>query len=235
MQWRERLASASATWESLSQQSPRTWLSPAESERLGGLRTPAQRLLWLGGRWLAKQLLAELLPEGRSSLGDLHLESRDGRARAVRPRVYWRGRLQPWAVSISHDGDWLYAAACLAPTARLGVDVADPRFVDRRRLAFWFTPAERRWCDLAVNPSAAAVVWCLKEALYKAENRGEPFVPRRLDVFDRLPPEAARAEHPLGRQYGGECVLEHGPRRFLVRLGDRRLTALVIAGLPSPD
>ena len=62
----------------------------------------------------------------------------------------------------------------------MGVDLVEPVRLGRGFVAQWFTPAERRWLH---SDDFAAVAWAVKEAVYKATNRGEPFRPQSVEVF----------------------------------------------------
>ncbi len=185
------------------------WLSDAECELAERFRDPGRCLQWLAGRWIAKALIAEHLAEtsarGQLSairpvdLPSVFIQSSDAVGRSARPRVYVRGRLQDWSLSISHSDTVVYVALATCGRLSVGVDVVELGGPDRRLLDRWMTAAERRSFDsLAYDTSAAALrsteamstqhpwcaarVWSVKEAAYKAVNRGEKFVPRQLEV-----------------------------------------------------
>jgi phosphopantetheinyl transferase len=65
---------------------------------------------------------------------------------------------------------------------RLGVDLAIRDRSMPGPFDTWFTPAERRWLQHQNNPAAVTLLWTIKQACYKIDNRGERFVPRRYEV-----------------------------------------------------
>ena len=204
---------------------PRGRLTSAEEERFRSFGDPRAARLWLAGRLAAKTVLSELLAFP-CAWNELHLESRNGLDRKVRPRVYLRGRLQPWSLSLAHVEEHVFAAVAEDENIRLGVDAIARDAVTPRTAAFWFTSGEIDWCRNAFPPLAYAVVWMLKEACYKAENRGEPFLPQQLDVRPRLPSPALFRELPPANRWPRSWTWEHDGRRYAVRAHERVLTAL---------
>ena len=192
----------------LSAQPLSRWLSDAECELAERFRDQGRRLQWLAGRWVAKALIAEHLAgqsDVRSSRDQLNagrsvdlravfIQSSDAVGRSARPRVYVRGRLQDWSLSISHSDSVVYVALATRAGLSIGVDVVELSRPDRRLLDRWMTAAERRSCEPSASsvrrtetmstphPWCAARVWSVKEAAYKAVNRGESFVPGQLEV-----------------------------------------------------
>jgi phosphopantetheinyl transferase len=197
--WSEQLLSMESFVARLGDDPPGDWLSPAETDRLAELRAPARRLEWLSGRWLAKELLQRLVTGLPASRRSIHIESLDGRGRAVRPQVYVGGRLQPWRVSIAHSARFVYVAAARHATWRVGADVTPEWAVSHGFLNYWLTPAERDWSRRRNETSAACLVWSLKESWFKATGGDQRFAPRRWDVsglaakLGPLPPPAGRA------------------------------------------
>jgi 4'-phosphopantetheinyl transferase EntD len=190
--WRERLMPLAALKEELRYQPPDRWLSAAELQRLSELSSADRRLQWLGGRWLAKQVLRSLVGERGPAFSDLHIESRDGLDRPARPRVWLRGRMQPWHLTISHSANGLYVVASCEPHCSLGADVMDAVPLDPALAGFWFSDEERAWCRRIGQPWAESIIWSLKESWYKAAGARVPFAPRCLDIMHLTPIARAR-------------------------------------------
>src|SRR5262249_30697969 len=116
---------------------------------------------------------------------EIEIHSRDGLGRPTRPRVVWRGRLQPWAVSITHADPWVLVAVSRVPGVAVGVDLAPLENWSHGCAEMWLTPWERRKWHKTVNRRIIATMWAIKEAVYKAINRGESFTPTRIEVCCR--------------------------------------------------
>lgn len=227
MRWREHLVSLNAARRVFRRDSPRRWLARGELERLNQIRSPLRAQQWFGGRWLTKSILTSLMSATDTvSACDLHVESRDGRDRAVRPQVYLRGQLQSWAVSISHSEHAIYVAASTRADVRVGVDVMQLRPLDERFTGFWFTPEEQEWCRRTADPYAACLVWSLKEAYFKAHNDGESFAPRRIDVVTGTPLAGWDGQSTGGSLPGSRLVFEDERRTFIFRRTEREVAAL---------
>lgn len=163
------------------------WLGEAEREIYASFAAPARREEWLLGRSLAKELILEHAPRPGGAAtplcpNEIQICSRDGLNRPSRPQIFLRGRLQPWPLSIAHSGDLLLVALSKRPQASLGVDIAPLQSWAEGSLEMWFTERERRLMkiDPALHPPSK--LWAVKEAVYKAVNRGEPFTPCRIEV-----------------------------------------------------
>ncbi len=87
------------------------WLGPAERERWAGFSGVQRRRQFVGGRWLARRLLAHV---GAAGLA-LGLDP-DGRCTAP----------PPWCLSISHSGDWIGVAVAETGLAGLDLQVENP-------------------------------------------------------------------------------------------------------------
>ena len=222
----DRFMSISAMRGVLDRERPEGWLTPAELERWRGFRSPRRALQWLGGRWLAKQILAVTATVVSVAPRDLHVESQDGQNRAVRPRVFFRGRLQPWSVSISHSDDAFFVAATTQAGVRVGVDVMPLKPLARQFTDFWFTTRERQWCLRHADPLAPCLVWSVKEAYYKASNEGEPFAPRRLDVMTGTPLTAWNDRDSAGPAPGSRWVFEDERCTLVVQRTGREIATL---------
>jgi phosphopantetheinyl transferase len=206
---------------------PRGALSSAEEDRYRSFCNSQTARLWLAGRLAAKNILSELLAIPFAG-SELHIESRDGQNRKIRPRAYLRGRLQPWSLSIAHIENHVFVAAA-DENIRLGADAAALGAINAHTAAFWFTPGETEWCRGDFAPVAHAVVWTLKEACYKAENRGEPFMPRQLDVRPRLPDPALFREISCANRPSWNWTWQRDGRWYAVRADDRIMTTLCVA------
>jgi len=164
------------------------WLSPGESRMHARLGDSSRRQGWLAGRVLAKRMLLDHLAAGRKEGTELQprrveIDSGDVRRRGRRPAVRLDGRSLPVSLSISHtDGAVLVALACEAGVS-VGADLVDRAELGAGFARMWFTPAERRWLESEGDPELAATIWAIKEAVYKAVNRGEAFRPRSVEVL----------------------------------------------------
>jgi phosphopantetheinyl transferase len=83
-------------------------------------------------------------------------------------------------LSIAHTTQGVLVALADHRTTSIGVDLVEPIHLGCGFVAQWFTSAERRWLSSA---DQVAVAWGVKEAVYKATNRGEPFRPQSIEVF----------------------------------------------------
>jgi hypothetical protein len=121
----------------------------------------SRRADWSAGRSVARRLI--------SNMFDLAPEAIDVLATASgAPVAYVAGRPAAAALSLSHAGGWVVAAACGAGT--VGVDVCPldqaPRV--RRTTRLVFSPLERARLGGLVRPENAASAWALAEAGAKA-------------------------------------------------------------------
>ncbi len=160
-----------------------SWLSNAEWTHYVDLPSNRSTLAWLGGRWCAKQLLQKLPNCQRMGLSDIHIESRNGLRQGIAPRILIQGRLQPWKLTISH-GDYICAAAIsLDLSTSLGLDIVNLESDCTRIERMWLTPREAAWCDASSGDGVIpAIVWALKEAIYKSIGNNARFQPRKLDT-----------------------------------------------------
>lgn len=167
------------------------WLSPAECQAWQNMRSAARRTTWLAGRIVAKRLLRERFAEtNRHCLppapAEIHIESTGGQ----RPSIVISGRPLGWALSIAHTARGVLVATSIEPGVILGVDLVCSVGQSAERLAWCFTPAERRW--LAEQPAHRRMpeqLWAMKEALYKACQQGEGFAPRQIEVVPGCDPD----------------------------------------------
>lgn len=225
--WRDRLVSIDALQRQLRAAPVSRWASAGEIQRLSEMTSADRRLRWLSGRWLAKHLLRELLDDPMLSLPALHIESRDALGRSCRPRVFYRGKLQDWVLTISHAGRSVYAAASTDPDLRLGGDLMDVAPLNAAFLRFWFSPGERSWCRDHEYAPAACAIWSLKESWYKAINAGQPFAPRSVDVT-RLTPIGRLSAEELSQTSRGDFTCDGRSCTIVCRRLPHELAALVL-------
>jgi 4'-phosphopantetheinyl transferase len=129
--------------------SDNTWLTPAETATLAGLRIAKRRRDWRLGRFTAKRAIALYLRLGERALRRIEvLAAEDGA-----PEATLDGDPARLSLSISHAGD-IGLCAVAAPGVPLGCDVetVEPRtdawladfFTDAERAAVAETPARDR-------------------------------------------------------------------------------------------
>jgi 4'-phosphopantetheinyl transferase EntD len=164
------------------------WLSADERAAHAAMQSSERRATWLAGRILAKRLLLEYAQAAGDALAtfrasELHIESRStSPGHGERPTLFLAGLAQECAISIAHSQRGVLAAVALDGKVSLGVDLAES--TDAPQALQWtFTPAERAWlAGDAATSDRAVQLWALKEALYKACQRGEGFSPQTIDV-----------------------------------------------------
>lgn len=178
-------------------------LSPEEALRAGSFGSPAARLRFLAGRWLARTMLGRLLDLPAAAIPI-------SVAPGGRPTLAHGG---PWYFSIAHSGD---LAVCAVADLPVGVDLErvtadrDPLGIARA----CFQPAEIE--DVAAEfsragPMAAAVrfaaYWTLKEAHLKRRG-GSVWDMRQAPVF----PLGTAAAADATAEATAWCCLEIPPR-----------------------
>jgi phosphopantetheinyl transferase len=179
----------------------RDWLSSSEQRAFGCFSDLARRETWLAGRFMAKRMIASLLEQGRGvsqsphertpkpSSYNMHTSQPATRysdieisSAGVRPQVNVAGRTLDCSLSIAHTSRGVLVALSTMPGVSSGVDLVEPLTCGPGFAEAWFTPAERRW--LASSDRLwPAIVWAIKEAVYKAANNGEPFDPRLIETI----------------------------------------------------
>jgi phosphopantetheinyl transferase len=165
------------------------WLSAVERRTQSQLHDNGRRIGWRSGRKLAKQLVLERWCGGRTKrwsplLHPARIEISGGGPgqRRLRPEVSIDGRLLPWTLSISHSERGALVAISEDAEFSVGVDLVEPPACGNGFLNLWFTDAEQQWIYQSGDRRLTAVLWAIKEAAYKATNRGEPFAPRAIEV-----------------------------------------------------
>jgi len=158
------------------------WLSGSECAELARYRHAERREAWLAGRLLSKQLMTA---ENISCVSDyraIEILSIDVCGKGTRPIVSVGGRIRDWSLSISHSETAVFVALSQTPGLGVGVDLTPIQEYRPGFLKTWFTSGERQQVRI-MGSRRAAEVWAVKEAVYKASNTGETFVPRRIDVL----------------------------------------------------
>lgn len=166
------------------------------------------------------------------ALPQISITSRDDQGRSVRPHVSICGRSLPWSVSISHSQRAVLVAVSTAPEIVLGVDLTDINAIEQMihrepqaSAPSWTTGFQKTWFTnreqetlVDAGPETTAAVWAVKEAVYKASNRGEGFAPRRIELC--LEPTGFRCQYD-GVKIGDDCEI-------VVRELDRHAAATVL-------
>ena len=166
---------------STNESAAREWLSTNECEEQSSWTNLARRRAWSASRRLGKQLVREVLPDLACEPQQIEILSKNSMGKSVRPRVSVAGKPQPWSFSISHTDEVVFVALSLSPNISIGVDLCQP---DRHRDIFadtWFTNSELSYLRGAGSDELWRL-WAIKESVYKACNRGEPFAPRRVRI-----------------------------------------------------
>ncbi|MBL1378684.1 4'-phosphopantetheinyl transferase superfamily protein [Zobellella sp. CGMCC 1.18722] len=138
-------------------------LSAAERERLASIRHPHQARLFLVGRYLLRQRLADRLNEDPARI-PIRIDAR-GKPLLERPG---------WYFNISHSGDLL--ALTIGNRGALGIDLESRRLDPPRihRLARrYLNAAEQQWLARSPAPEQDFMrLWTVKEAVLKACGEG---------------------------------------------------------------
>ena len=160
-------------------------LSPYELSEFQQLRDRRHRAGWMASRWLIKRLLRERMGDAAARRFDptaISVLSRDPEGRACRPRILVNDRSSGLGLSISHTPHGVLVGLSRRDGLLLGVDLAQPQRTGVGSLDPWYTPSERQWIQHQAERTAAAQLWAVKQAFYKAANRGEVFAPRSVEV-----------------------------------------------------
>jgi 4'-phosphopantetheinyl transferase EntD len=107
----------------------------------------------------------------------------------------------PWCLSIAHTDRAALAAVSCDPATMVGIDLVRPEVLRPSFLETWFTASERQWLA-AEQVERVAACWGVKEAVYKARQRGEGFAPRQIEIGLRdprriAPSPACLSDEPL--------------------------------------
>ncbi|GHA23631.1 4'-phosphopantetheinyl transferase family protein [Oceanisphaera arctica] len=138
-------------------------LSQAELARLDSISHPRQARLFLLGRYLLRQLLADRLMLAPSRI-PFHIDAKG------KPLLEQAG----WHFNISHSGDTL--ALAIGNQGSLGIDIEGRQLSAAQitRLARrYFNEQEQQWLSRSQTSSADFIrLWTVKEAVLKAHGGG---------------------------------------------------------------
>lgn len=164
------------------------FLSPAERERLAGLRFERRRISWLLGRWAAKNLLRAILP-GDLELADIQIENEAGGA----PFAQIGGRTVEGCLSISHREDRALAAFTPRPGMQTGADLEIVPAESPDFLEDYLSPAELEIAARLSVPERARwmiLCWSAKEAVLKALRIGLRADTRSVEILSCVEPQS---------------------------------------------
>jgi phosphopantetheinyl transferase len=162
-----------------------------EARQLDRIADAGRRRQWLAGRAVARELLRDTFGFNRQD--NLEIISRNDNGLGMRPLVVANGCQIECGLSISHTPRGVLVALGPKNDYALGVDLCDgsesftPGF-----LRLWFTTGEQSW--IAGDRRRAAIVWSIKEAVFKAVSQGAPWNPRDIEVHSVSEPDAPGAE-----------------------------------------
>ncbi|REK19518.1 MAG: hypothetical protein DWQ37_00145 [Planctomycetota bacterium] len=169
------------------------WLSADERRAWESMRSAERKRTWLGGRTLAKRMLLQLLGETtwqRVAAAEIHIETRSTRpGHGERPVVFVGGERLDCGLSIAHTSRGVLVAVSRDVDLALGVDLVCRADASPGGLAWSLSTRERHW--LATGPRnqrSGEQIWAMKEALYKAAQRGEGFSPAQIETVPGCPP-----------------------------------------------
>lgn len=204
---------------------------PAEAAAGARYRHPDRHRQWLLGRAAAKLLLWRQ----RRELG--LTEARPQAIRILRAPAGWprpldaAGRPLPISLSIAHCAGAALCAVAPAAAGRLGADIEPAARRSRAFIRTWFSAAEQRQLAALAEPERArraTLLWCIKEAVLKAERTGLHADTRSVAVAP-LPPAPAPDG---GWQAAGACSAS-GPAAVRWRLDPNSGLLLALARLPA--
>ena len=163
------------------------WLAPSERAELAMLSDERRRREWLAGRWAAKQLL--MRSAKAASAAEVEICSRDTGGRGSRPRVRIDGQPFLGSLSIAHTSQGAMAALAAGERLTVGVDLVSLDEIAGVSASggfarLWFTPRERSWIA-ADCLRRTATLWGIKEAVYKACQKGQAWSPGDVEVWPR--------------------------------------------------
>jgi len=163
-----------------------SWLAEDELALWEGFRSDVRKHSFLAGRVLAKQLLQD--QHGKAS--QCHPRQISIRSKTVgnmgqRPGVWVGGSRLDYEFSISHTHQSVVVTGTNRCGFSVGVDLVNRRSLGPAFERSWLTEAESTARETEQCNLTVADVWAMKEAVYKACNRGEPFAPRRVEIVCR--------------------------------------------------
>ena len=209
-----------------------SWLSDVEREQIQRLRFEKRRQDRLSGRWVAKNLLKNVLAEPESIyLNEISIENETSGA----PIPILNGNRIPGSLSISHRGNTAVAAYCANPTLHIGIDLEQVEEKSPGFIEDYFTLAEVKQVNqLAVSQRAwaASLLWSGREAMLKAHQIGLRLDTRQISL--KVPAfESRQVWQPL--------EISHHPaemkqiKLFWRLMGETLITLAIKQNHPSVD
>ncbi len=187
------------------------WLCAEERELWESFRNVERRRTWLAGRVAMKECLRDVLADQGPNPFDpasIHIASRDARGRPSRPVASSHGVPLPVTLSLTHSDETVVVGLALLAGDAIGVDLTAAAPLGTGFQQTWFTAAERAWVSESADPLRAARLWSAKEAVYKAANQGEPFVPNQVEIL--AGDHAQWLFRLLNRELSGNWTVEIG-------------------------
>ena len=168
------------------------WLSLPEQNRYQQFRFPKRQQEWLLGRWVAKNLLSNLLTDSDTlPFHELSIHNEDSGA----PFVMWNDQRLEGSLSISHRSDCAIAAFCFDPEISIGIDLEEIDAKSRGFVEDYFTEPEARMVlalSLEEQALAASLLWSGREAIVKALQIGLRIDTRQIAL--KPPPLSSHEE-----------------------------------------
>jgi len=157
-------------------------LSPAELQLLEAIPT-IKKIRWVAGRLAAKaaiKQIPELTGHRLSNLDISLLAQPDGRPQVLISTV----RNKSLTVSISHSQD-ISVAVADAGELKLGIDIEKIREFSEETIKAFMTKTEfsfYRQLSAIDQPAFVTKLWCIKEAILKAQGVGLSLHPARINI-----------------------------------------------------
>jgi len=144
------------------------WLSLPEQNRYQQFRFPKRQNDWLLGRWVAKNLLSNLLIYSYTlPFHELSIHNEESGV----PFVMWNDQRLEGSLSISHRGENAVAAFCFDPDISIGIDLEEIEAKSRGFVEDYFTESEAETVlalSIEEQALAASLLWSGREAIVKA-------------------------------------------------------------------
>jgi phosphopantetheinyl transferase len=203
------------------------WLNLAERATVARFADRSRRETWLAGRLLAKRLIAgRLVGEDSKDFPVWTYAHIEIHSAGARPWASVAGRTLDGALSIAHTRRGVLVALGGRADISLGVDLVEPGRLGPGFADVWFTPAERRRWLADGDSRRPAIIWAIKEAVYKALNRGEAFEPRRIEVISLGPGAAVGVIHHRSGSDACQLVLWQTSQQEIAALAWRWAPAM---------
>jgi phosphopantetheine--protein transferase-like protein len=171
------------------------FLSPAEAERLAGMKFHKRRREWLLGRYVAKSLLRACVP-GLSERSAHEITIKNEPSGAPYFVVDGIGRY-PASISISHRESMAACALALGTDGQVGIDLERIEERSQEFVEDFFTAGEVRTsliCPADCRDTWVTLVWSAKEAVLKALGLGLSVDSRSVEIVLADGLESSRAQ-----------------------------------------